>query len=172
MEVIHRVSFSDEAGRRHLLSSLDIRFKTSESPLVRTLWFDIDETHPAWGQVRELMAKSNAGDIVQTRFTTKELNEAEYLQMTPDWHYGYPQPERKHGFLAATYDLSDYCSACGIGRRQNAPFQMKGEPKWGKRQILQLNWVFDEFFVYPAVWESVFEPFGLEPIPKPPPPGK
>jgi hypothetical protein len=38
---------------------------------------------------------------------------------------------------------------------------MKNEPKWGKKQILQLNWVFDEFFVHPAVWESVFQPLGV-----------
>jgi hypothetical protein len=39
---------------------------------------------------------------------------------------------------------------------------MKGEPKWGAKGITQLNWVFDEFFVKPEVWETVFRPFGVE----------
>ena len=38
---------------------------------------------------------------------------------------------------------------------------MKGEPKWGKKHVLQLNWIFDEFFVLPDVWESTFEPFDV-----------
>jgi hypothetical protein len=38
---------------------------------------------------------------------------------------------------------------------------MKGEPKWGRRSILQLTWVYDEYFVRPAVWTSVFEPLGV-----------
>jgi len=50
---------------------------------------------------------------------------------------------------------------CGVGLRQVAPFRMKREPKWGNRHILQLNWVFDEYFVLPDVWESVFKPFGV-----------
>lgn len=38
---------------------------------------------------------------------------------------------------------------------------MKSEPKWGKKHLLQLNWVFDEFFVLPTVWEHVFKPLGV-----------
>ena len=35
------------------------------------------------------------------------------------------------------------------------------EPRWGRRGVLQLNWVFDEFFAKPDVWESVFRPYGV-----------
>jgi hypothetical protein len=44
---------------------------------------------------------------------------------------------------------------------QVAPFQMTGEPAWGRNFILQLNWVFDEFFVTPQLWQTVFEPPGV-----------
>jgi len=161
MKVIHRVSISDEAGRRDVLASLDVSFNTPDSPLVRTLWFDIEESHPEWEQVRQLILKWNAGDIVQTKFTLSELNAARFLQMLPAQHLGYPQPEDDFGYLAATYDVRCMCPACGMGKIQVAPFRMKGEPHWGKKQILQLNWVFDEFFVLPQVWEDVFRPLGI-----------
>jgi hypothetical protein len=38
---------------------------------------------------------------------------------------------------------------------------MKAEPKWGRNGILQLNWIFDEYFATPAVATSVFEPLGV-----------
>jgi hypothetical protein len=39
---------------------------------------------------------------------------------------------------------------------------MKSEPKWGRNDILQLNWIFDEFFATPSVWKKVFEPFKIK----------
>ena len=38
---------------------------------------------------------------------------------------------------------------------------MKGEPKWETKQIMQLNWVFDEYFVTPEAYHKVFEPLGV-----------
>jgi len=104
------------------------------------------------------MAKHQASDVVVTTFTREEVSAACWLELQPEWHHGYPQPDQSgFGYLEATYDLSEYCHQCGIGKTQNAPFQMKGEPKWGRRGILQLNWVFDEYFVRPEVWTEVFE---------------
>jgi hypothetical protein len=63
-------------------------------------------------------------------------------------HFGYPQPE--DGYALATYDDS-YCDRCGIGGLQRIPFRFRSEPKARHSQFLQLNWVFDEFFVRPEV---------------------
>jgi len=38
---------------------------------------------------------------------------------------------------------------------------MTGEPKWGKRGIMQLHWIYDELFVKPEVWGAVFRPAGV-----------
>ena len=38
-----------------------------------------------------------------------------------------------------------------IGGRQRAPFRFRAEPKTRRSHFLQLNWVFDELFVRPAV---------------------
>lgn len=86
---------------------------------------------------------------------------AEVLELMTDWHHGYPQPEREMAYRSLTYDDSDYCQECGGGLRQVAPSRMSGEPRWGRRAILQLNWVFDEFFVRPEFHAEVFAPHGI-----------
>jgi hypothetical protein len=118
---------------------------------------DIDEASDAWPAVRDWLTRHRAVDFVTTKFSSSEIAEAAWLELQPEWHHGYPQPnEGEFGYRRATYDSSDWCDECWMGLKQNAPFQMKGEPKWGRRGILQLNWVFDEYFVTPEVWSSVF----------------
>ncbi len=125
--------------------------------------FDVDESHPNWELLRAAFESWDASDIVRTVFSKKEVRDARWLNLVADWHHGYPQPDDDiFGYRQATYDLTNWCERCGIGMNQNAPFRMKGEPKWGKRSILQLNWVFDEYFVTPDIWADVFEPHGID----------
>ncbi|MFZ5893274.1 MAG: hypothetical protein ACOY0T_19600 [Myxococcota bacterium] len=113
--------------------------------------------------LRTLFEKWKTSDMPRTEFSREEIDQSPWLNLMSDWHHGYPQPdESRFGYLRATYDLTGYCDRCGIGKLQRDAFQMKGEPKWGKKGILQLNWVFDEYFVTPEVWESVFSPHGVE----------
>jgi hypothetical protein len=87
------------------------------------------------------------------------------LLMEPAWHHGYPEPSAEFAYMERTFDMQT-CCPCGLGeRRQVAPFQMKREPRWGRRSILKLNWEFDEFFVKPEVWETCFRPFGIGKMP-------
>jgi hypothetical protein len=111
-----------------------------------------------WPQVGAWIVANDALDIVRTEFSNAEIESAEWLRMRGEWHHGYPLPREELGYLIATYDLSEYCMECGVGAKQVAPFRMRGEPKWGRRGILQLNWVFGEYFVKPSVWRDVFEP--------------
>ena len=128
----------------------------------RSVSFDVDEDHEFWPDMQRWIVARRALDICRTVFSKEEVSAAKWLQLLPDWHRGYPQPREDHfGYLQATYDLSEYCEKCGVGNKQNAPFQMRGEPKWGRNEILQLNWVFDEFFVTPRLWRAVFQPRGV-----------
>ncbi|MEI9950198.1 MAG: hypothetical protein WDO74_14780 [Pseudomonadota bacterium] len=68
-------------------------------------------------------------------------------------HFGYPQPEE--GYVAASYDTGAYCDRCGIGALQRAPFRFRAEPKARHSHFLQLNWIFDEFFVRPDVRDAI-----------------
>jgi len=124
--------------------------------------FEIDESDERWPAIQRWMAAHGFTDSVRTTFSQSEISNAKWLTLDPQWHYGYPQPnEDEFGYLTATYNLGDYCDQCGLGRIQRAPFQMRGEPKWGRRGMLQLNWVFDEFFAMPDVWTSIFKPLGV-----------
>lgn len=123
---------------------------------------DVEESDPRWPKILALLAEHDGIDLPRTYFTEDELAAADWLTMLPDWHHGYPQPEDDNsGRPADTFDQSSQCATCGIGVRQTGPYRMKTEPKWGRRHILQLNWVFDEFFVKPDVYVQVFERFGV-----------
>ena len=155
MKIVHRITKNLDVKTRDQLRRIGIEVELG------LVTFEIDESHPSWPELKALLAEWVSVDMVSTKFTEAERREAAYLTMEPAWHYGYPQPANDFGYLAASYDLTDYCAECGMGYRQVAPFRMKGEPKWGTRHILQMNWLFDEYFVRPGVWTSVFAPFGV-----------
>ncbi|MDX9724694.1 MAG: hypothetical protein RBU37_28350 [Myxococcota bacterium] len=166
MKVVHRITIRPTSKQRTILQELGlsvppgIELPGGGTPLVA---MDVEEGHPNWAALDQLFREWGAGDLVSTRFSKDEVLNAKWLVLVPDWHHGYPQPkDGVFGYRQATYALTDWCKHCGIGLRQSAPFQMKGEPKWGRRSILQLNWVFDEFFVTPATWHRVFAPHDIE----------
>ncbi len=132
------------------------------SHLVDLVQFKMSESDPRWKTALALIEEFGAVDIAETEFTADELNQAQFLAMLPSWHHGYPQPEDDFGYLKTTYDLSSYCSCCGIGARQVAAFRLKKPPSWGTRSILQCNWIFDEYFVKPEIWQSIFAGFGIK----------
>src|SRR6267154_831136 len=156
MRVIHRISLQSSRHVRATLARFGI--VVPESGFIG---FEVDESSDDWPGIKSWIEREDPLDIVTTRFSSEEIAAARWLKLVPDWHRGYPQPEGDRGYLEATYDLTDYCPACGIGRKQRAPFQMRSEPKWGRNAILQLNWVFDEYFVKPEIHASIFKPRGI-----------
>lgn len=169
MRIVHRIGLRATPAQRRHLESLGL--KLPNGSLLpgggdMLLAFDLDEDHPNWHALSTTLREWNASDVLRTEFSKKEIIAASWLNLVSDWHHGYPQPEEDvFGYRQATYDLSNWCQECGIGMKQNAPFQMKGEPSWGKNGILQLDWVYDEYFVTPEVWTRVFQPFGIEALP-------
>ncbi len=88
-----------------------------------------------------------ASEIRTKQFPEKELDSAEFLDMGPAGYWGYPQPEDEmDAWQRASYDLSTACPKCGYGAIQDRPFLIKGEPKFGRNDILALNWTY-EFLV-------------------------
>lgn len=157
MRIVHRISIAATPEVRAELAMLGVVVGTSGM-----VTFEVDESHEKWPDLKEWTLKRRAVDITRTHFSKKEVDEARWLVWVPDWHHGYPQPDDgASGYLDATYELADACAQCGIGLKQKAPFRMKAEPRWGRKGVLQLNWVFDEFFVRPDVWETIFKPRGV-----------
>jgi hypothetical protein len=155
MRVVHRISVASSSSVAASLSELGV--KVAASGLAT---FEIDESDPSWEFIKAWLQSHDAVDLPSARFSAEELEAVGWLELVPDWHHGYPQPERDFGYLRVTYDGVG-CLTCGAGGRQVEPFQLKGEPKWGRRNVLQLNWVFDEYFVKPEFWSSTFEPMGV-----------
>lgn len=154
MQIVHRISLESSAKIRRELASLDI--VVAGEGLIT---FEIDEGRARWPELERWLAAQRPLDIVSTRFTAKEVEQAVWLSLSATGHHGYPQPEDDYKIL--TYDDAQYCQACGTGLKQKAPFRLRGEPKWSRTSVLQLNWVFDEFFVTPELWKAVFEPNGV-----------
>jgi hypothetical protein len=99
---------------------------------------------------------------VGTSFDANDLRKSNIFLFEGSWPNGYPQPEDNFGYMDVTYDTSKYCRTCGIGAYQNASFQIKQEPKWGKRKMFELNWVLDEIFVRKDLYVELFEKLGIE----------
>lgn len=159
MRIVHRIVASRSRVDLREVRALGVEPGASDGPL---LVFTVGEDEVRWPEVRAWIARTEAVDFVYTTFTDEEIAGASWLALATDWHHGYPQPDDgSFGYREATYDVSGYCDQCGTGLRQVAPFQMKAEPKWGRKGILQMNWVFDELFVKRDVYQQCFQPFGI-----------
>jgi hypothetical protein len=157
MKIIHMVTIDSTPEIQRELASMGIFIGDSN-----IVTFKVDETHESWPAIEAWIVNRDASDLISTSFLKEEIEKARWLLIVGKLYYGYPQPkEGEFGYLNATYDLTNYCKECGIGLIQKAPFQMKGEPKWGQNGILQLNWVYDQYFVKPEVWTSIFKPHGV-----------
>lgn len=157
MEIIHTISFRvSEPGVVATLRR--IGFQVAGGQLAS---LEVAESDSRWPDLKAWVdgLKPSAVDMVTTTFADAEERAADWLRLVPEWHHGYPQPE--NGYLEATYDLSDRCLRCGIGARQKAPFSLEAEPRWGDRSIMQINWVFGEFFIRPEIIDMVARPLGI-----------
>lgn len=158
MQIWHHVTTSRSRPAAEELEALGLDFRENSNLLV----LDINENSQTWPVVKEWMQRHHAVDMVTTKFTAAEISRSGWLCLVPTWHHGFPQPrDDEFGYLRETYDCSEYCTQCGSGLKQSGPFQMTAEPRWGRREILQLNWIFDEFFVTPELWVELFQPLGV-----------
>ena len=144
MKINHRIALRSDDPFWGDIKSLGVSIDRNSCGI----WVaNVTEDDPAWSNVRPLLSDRPCCELVSNIFTKRELEEAEWLQMDALGHHGYPQPEQDFGYIERTYDVAEYCPLCGIGRIQKAPFRLRAEPKAPRSQFVQLNWVFDEFFV-------------------------
>lgn len=168
MNIKHRISVTLDHRLERLIRLADLSLDSGPAGKYLcgdSITFVISESSPAWGVMNEYLCSVNHVDVVTTEYSPKELAEAPLLEMIPEWHFGYPQPEGKFGYKSITYDARLGCRTCGIGLVQVSPFRMRKPPLWKGRHIFQLNWVFDEWFVQPDYWRGILRPFGVECIP-------
>jgi hypothetical protein len=95
-------------------------------------------------------------DAVQnTEFAENNSYNRTWLSMGARGHSGYPQPEKNFQYLRMVY--AGTCMRCGIFDRQIAPFRFKKSGRASPSGFTQLNWVFDAFFVPPALAEEILK---------------
>jgi hypothetical protein len=148
MKINHRMTTSPGSDFYRAIKALGFEFDDSEYISV----LNITEDHEKWPRVKELMHEFDISAMVENKFDKNEILDAEWLQIGATGHFGYPQPE--DNYQEITYDENRICPSCGIGKVQKAPFRFRSEPKASRSQFLQLNWIFDEFFVRPDVKEA------------------
>ncbi len=159
MDVIHRVSFGLKPafGQRFAEVGIDLSNHSIDEDFVA---FDISEKDKRWPKVSALMRELRISSAFRSVFTPEELRSASFCTVDRTWDNGYPQPE--DAYLEITYNVDTYCRICGMGAIQRAPFRLTGEPKWGKRSLMALNWIGDEIFTKPDIWAAIFKPFGIK----------
>ncbi len=155
MKVVHNIALSVGKKEKTSFANVGVFLQSGFTN------FKMEEDDERWPDVAKLILLFNAVDTATTNFSNKELSDAKYFGVISEWHYGYPEPADSFGYLDKTFDQRDFCKICGTGLVQIAPFRLKKPPVWGNRSILQLNWVFDEYFVRPEVWEKTFKNFGI-----------
>lgn len=155
MKIMHQIFRNWSSNEVVALKELGIDVNEGLQSLI------VEEDERYW-RLKPLLDSWYAPDMVGTRFSDQDFENASFLMALPDWQTGYPQPESGFGYLRLTYDLKQYCPNCGAGAHQNAPFRLKKEPKWGKKKLFMLYWVYDEIFVKKDVYERVFLPLGIE----------
>lgn len=106
------------------------------------------------------LLKDKQYDIHQYAIFSKEdIFQADYCNLSDFYSCGYPKPDHDFGYMNLTYDLTDYCEECGVGKVQKDAFRIS---KVAKHKMFGLGWVYDELFVYKDVYESIFKPFGID----------
>lgn len=130
------------------LDELKIRYKNVGNLII----FDIFEDQVAWNEISQFVVKYNMSDMVEIVYSKKEIENADWVRIRSKWYWDYPLPDQDMGFKKITYDLTDYCDECGIGKKQKALFCLRNEPKWKNKQFLQLYWIYDELFINPDAY--------------------
>jgi len=163
MRIIHHFGLSilqEEDAEAFSAVGIKLDRGPADLPGSRIASFEIAEDDPRWFEAKPLAEKCKITDFVRTEFSDAELESADVHCIMASGHKGYPEPSDNMDYLGITYDRSEYCTRCGIGLRQVQPFRIAFNPTL-KQKVLQLNWVFDEFFIDRDVWATVFEPLGI-----------
>ena len=89
---------------------------------------------PVWPRLEPLLIVwGRSSGIPYTEFTAREKRQADFLEMGTTWNWDYPKPEKDFGYIGVTYDVTDYCSKCGVGAKQIAPFGAGRNSPFGRK---------------------------------------
>ncbi len=155
MKVIHSIGKSWTQDEITIMKEYGI-----EIPQEGFLYLTINEIQ--YDKIKHVVSSWNLIQGSVAVFTKKERDFANLITLDGLRTNGYPQPSDDFGYLNLTFDTTKHCPKCGIGKVQNAPFQIKKEPKWNKNKLFTLEWVFDEVFVEKEFYHEHVQPLGID----------
>lgn len=165
MKIVHHIGINPDIDQRLTLMGLGIDIPFSKSNLTGAVAIELEESSDEYKKIQPYLELWKVMDATATLFTEAEVRDAPFLAMRDVWANGYPMPDNNFGYMDITYNSSDYCKECGIGLVQKEPFRIKKEPNWGGKNMFSLNWVYDELFVKPELYENVFKKYNIKTMP-------
>ncbi|MCX7385294.1 MAG: hypothetical protein NTX48_01405 [Planctomycetales bacterium] len=160
MRLYHYICFNTSPEQVTKLKRVGVSIKAKNSAA-----FSLYDDDSRWPEVQCLLKSWNVKWRDHFEYSDEDQSASAYLHIIGAPEAAIPQPEKKSGWEAATYDLSKYCGTCGSYKLQVHPFQLIEAPKFGTDDVVSLYWVYDEFFVRTEIWKRVFKPFGIESLP-------
>lgn len=130
-------------------------FDVSEDSLVLMI-ADDDDRLP---MLEKLLENESYNRSLAYEYEQADFDATNYFVCSITWLNGYPLPTKT--YHKVTFDQS-LCPKCRAIRNQVAPYRLNSEPKWGNRQFMGINRVYDALFTRPETWELVFKPFGIK----------
>ena len=154
MKIMYHIAQDWTEDRIKILNNLEIYPKKGFSAV------QVEED--VYKKLEPFMKKWGDLGIRYPLFTKKELKESLLSAKSGSHTHGYPMPSMDGGFKVLTYDLSNYCESCGVGKKQKDAFRLKNVPKAEKKRLFGIGWVFDEYFVDKDLYNEVFKPLGIK----------
>lgn len=113
------------------------------------LEFYLYEDTPDFSELKRILDKFDIDPQTGTEYEKADFEKADWFIVSTG-EYQYPQPDGDFGYLKATFNLDNHCPICGIGKVQNAPYQLRTEPKQQNSQFWGLHWEFEAIFAREA----------------------
>jgi len=155
MKILHQIGGNWTESQTKIFKELEIQVDTGVNSIV------VEENN-LYYKIKPLVHKWGFSDIRYPEFTKKELKESLLSAKSNSHIHGYPMPDLNFEYLSLTYDLTNYCEICGIGKKQKDAFRLKNVPKEGKKRFFGINWVFDEYFVELDLYNEIFKPLNIK----------
>lgn len=169
MRLRHHIKDHNKPEFTAALDKLGVRYKSKTiggtGKILSWDCFDffVYDDDPQWPVMRDLAAKHGVRVWHSPVFTSDDVASAPWLLAHATADLGYPQPEKDFGYLPATFDTSNCCERCCIGKIQIRPFRLRAEPKSKTAHFFAPQWQHQAIFARHEV-RKVFEAEGVSGI--------
>lgn len=159
MRLRHHIRDRNKPHFIAVLTKLGITYKVSggSSQYFDLFVFDDDAR---WPILRDLAKEHFVRVYHSPVYIREDITSAQWLLTHATADAGYPQPEKDFAYRSATFDLTNCCPRCSIGKIQDRPLRLTGEPKNKTAHFFSPQWEHQIILVRPEV-QKVFQEEGV-----------